>query len=233
MPGKSEDIAKAVTLAKDVLAIIDEHPEIVDRLEAGTRDQLARDYALLGGETSGTAIARRDVKLSTGDERSIAKAATAIITNLRQAIGHSSLDKATQRKWGVGMRLDARLNKTVIDGAQAILDRGRTTAGASELTSAGGKTSDLDTLAAQIARLTPADQTQAGQKKASKTATRSEQDAVDRVYAAARRVGSAGVLEHHVSDPDTAAEFQAIVDRGSKPSNQRKPKAKPAPTATK
>lgn len=195
MAGKSDDVKVAIELGKDAVSLIEANGErLADRLRAGTRDGLAADVGFLAGAQSGAAgAARRDARLATREERAIAERAARAISRIRNAIRDAKVDAATATKWGVGIAVDAGTNRTVLAAGSAIVSRARANpdeARAVELTAF-----DIDGLAGDLARLDPADTAQRTKRGDSKAATKAEDGAIERIFAAVRHVGSAGELE--------------------------------------
>lgn len=231
MAGKSDDLKVAIELAKDALALIEENGDrLADRLRAGTRDGLTTDVGFLAGVQSGSVgAARRDAKSATRDERSAAERAARAISRIRNAVHDAKLGKDVEKKWGVGIVVKPNINRTVIEAGSAIVSRAR--AAPEEARSIGLTAADVDGLEATLAAIDPADTAQRAKKTSAKAATKAQDDAIVRIFATVRHVGSAGELEfgHELAtapagrapDPARAKRFVALRDRATPPSAKR------------
>ncbi len=192
------------------------------RVGAGIIDGFLSDYPLLRLSALDALGARRASKTATLAQDEAARRLSGRVMAARGAVKGGKLDKEIQTRAGVGRPMKPKIIKTVLDGAQALIEA--YTQFPNELRRVGILPTDIEQIRALSAALSSKDSTQEQAKLTSMESTKQRNAALKRVKdSISVIVGSAGL--QFVDDPDRLALYQAVL-----PSTKKS--AKPAaPTA--
>jgi len=192
------------------------------RLPAGTIDGFLADYPSIRVSSLDALGARRAKKTATMGQDEAARRLSARVMAGRGAIKGGKLDKEIQNRAGVGRPMKPKTVKSVLDGAQALIEA--YTQFPNELRGVGILPADIEQIQALAAALSTQDSTQEQAKLTSLEMTRQRNAALKRVKdAISLIVGAAGM--QFVDDPDRLALYQAVLPSTKKSARPAAPQA--------
>jgi len=192
------------------------------RVGAGVIDGFLSDHPMLRATSLDTQGARRAKKAATlGQEEAAQKLFVRVMAG-RGALKGGKLDKELLTRAGVGRPMNPKSVKSVLDGAQALLEAYAQFP--DELRSVGILPADVEQVRALAATLSEKDSTQEQAKLTSMEMTRARNAALKRVKdAISKIVGAAGL--QFVDDPDRLALYTAVLPTAKKSPKPAAPKA--------
>ncbi|PKN47281.1 MAG: hypothetical protein CVU59_03430 [Deltaproteobacteria bacterium HGW-Deltaproteobacteria-17] len=192
------------------------------RVGAGIIDGFHSDYPLLRLTALDALGARRAKKTATLGQDEAAQRLAGRVMAGRGAIKGGKLNKEIQTRAGVGRPMNTKTVKTVLDGAQALVEA--YTQFPNELRSVGILPADIEQIQALSAALSTKDSMQEQAKLTSMELTRQRNAALKRVKdAISVIIGAAGM--QFVDDPDRLALYQAILPTTKNSAKPAAPKA--------
>jgi hypothetical protein len=192
------------------------------RVGAGIIDGFLSDYPLLRLTALNALGARRAKKTATLGQDEAAQRRAGRVMAGRGAIKGGKLDKEIQTRAGVGRPLNTKNVKTVLDGAQALVEAYNQFP--NELRSVGILPADIEQIRALSAALSTKDSLQEQAKLTSMELTKQRNAALKRVKdALSVIVGAAGM--QFVDDPDRLALYQAVLPTTKNSAKPAVPKA--------
>lgn len=203
--------------ATEALALAGEDRALLEpRLGAGLLEGAQADLARVVEVVSGATEKRAEKVASTATQNELAAQVIQEVMAIRTAINVSGLSAAARKRYGVGLRMSPKTIKSVVAGANAVLNAAEETP--DELRSVGVLPSDLEQLRALLAALTGADTVQEGKKITAKQATAERDATLRRLDDAVRKIAAAGVLAHR-NNPERRAKYEALLGGTSKSKN--------------
>ncbi len=180
------------------------------RLEAGVLDGLDADLALLRDESTGAVVSRQTRKSATWTQRDAAERLLALVMAVRATLKLRKVDAVVLTRTGVGKKLDARIVRTVIEGARLVV--GAYGQYPDQMRRAGVLPGDIAELESLTARLAAVDTEQEGTKVTAKQKTAARDAAHRRVKDAIAAI--VGVAElAFVHDPERLAMYRALLPK--------------------
>jgi hypothetical protein len=180
------------------------------RLGAGVLDGLDADLALLWEDSAKTASSRQLQKAATSGQLDAAERLLAVVMAVRTALKLGKVDAVVLTRVGVGKKLDARIVRTVLEGARLVVEA--YAEHPDVLRRAGVLPGDIAELEALSARLAAVDTAQEGSKVTSKQKTAARDAAHRRVKDAIAAIVGAAELAF-VYDPERLALYRALLPK--------------------
>ncbi len=192
------------------------------RVGAGIIDGFLSDHPLLRESSLDALDARRKKQTATLEQDVAARKLSGRVMAVRDAIKRGRLDREIASRAGVGRPLDAKIVKSVLDGARAVVEAYAQFP--DQLRAVGVLPADLDQIRALAAALSSVDSVQEQAKLTSMEKTKLRNAALKRVKAAISTiVGAAGL--QFVDDPDRLALYEAILPTAKKSPKPAAPQA--------
>jgi hypothetical protein len=200
--------------------------ELEPRLGAGVIDGLAADLAALGMVVPGALQERAEKKAATQGQYGALEDLHRMISAIRTSVVNSDLPKSAQKSWAIGQPVQKRIAKSVISAGEQIA--ARVDAAPEEARAIGVLPADQAALKASIAAARGADDSQEAKKISAKAATRTRDETLTRISAAAKRIASVGLLAFRTS-PTKLAEYEALLSGAPRKRGTTSPPPAPTP----
>lgn len=217
-PGKASWPAD-VTISKGLDALdfaMANRADVEPRLSAGVLDGLAADLGLIGAKIPAALQKRLAIGVATQSERVSAATTKKLLAKLRRAVTQAPPGSVDGKAFGLGMRADDRVNKTIVAAGNVFLDQAARAP--EQVRAAGIIAADVARLAAGIAELSGKNDAQGVAKRSSKAATRERDATLARIEQAVRSISAAGDLAY--DDDPREEQARALIPE---PKAKKKP----------
>ena len=192
---------------------------IEPRLSAGTIPGLESDVIVLSDKTATAVSSRAQKRAATKSQTKRAEELKARVMAVRQALDMAHANPAAHKAAGVGRNVSTGVVKSVLAGAQMIVDAYDTYR--DDLAGAGILPEDIDIITALATSLKTTDTAQESAKITAKQSTAARRAAQLRVEKAITAiVGAAGLV--FVGDSERLSLYQSIIPSSTKTAKSQK-----------